>query len=77
MSRYILYPRNAGGTALTFEVFELADHTAAAARCLELLDDHASAVLVEVWDGETLVHTEARQDHALIPTEENPGSAHA
>lgn len=76
MSRYVLYPRNAGGTALTFEVFELPDRTAAAARCLELLDDHASAVLVEVWDGETLVHTEARQGQLLIPTEEPPGPAH-
>ncbi|MFD1191281.1 MULTISPECIES: hypothetical protein [Phenylobacterium] len=77
MSRYIFYPRNAGGTALTFEVFELADRSAAAARCLELLEDHSSAVLVEVWDGETLVHTEARQDPALIPTEDGPDPAHA
>ena len=76
MPRYIFYPRTAGGAALTFEVFELPDRAAAAARCLELLDDHVSAVLVEVWEGERLVHTQARDDDPLAPFADGPDPAH-
>lgn len=77
MPRYIFYPRTAGGAALTFEVFELPDRAAAAARCLELLEDHASAVLVEVWEGERLIHTQARDEEPYTPPHPGPDPAHA
>lgn len=77
MPRYIFYPRTAGGTALTFEVLELPDSAAAAARCLELLDDHTTAVLVEIWEGEHLVHSQSRDDDPLSPSGDSPSPAHA
>lgn len=77
MSRYVFYPRNARGTALTFEVFELPDRDAAALRCAELLEDHSSAVLVEVWEGEALIHTEVRPQTGLPGHGDGPDPAHA
>lgn len=76
MPRYFFYPRNAGGTALTFEVFEFPDRAAAVVRCAELLADHASAIVVEVWEGERLIHAELRDGVGEPDQEQGPDPAH-
>ena len=57
---YTYFPYLAGGAGLTFEAVELADDDAAVAQALKVLTDHGSAVEVEIWREDQLIHRERR-----------------
>jgi len=55
MATYLFYPRRADGAAPTFEAHECAGDADALAKAEAVLREHASAVLVGVWEGERMV----------------------
>ena len=60
MPIYTFYPYTAEGSALMFEALDLADDEIAIARAGLLLNLHASAAEVVVWQDEREVHRETR-----------------
>lgn len=61
MPLFTFYPRRPDGSATAFEALELSDDDAALARARRVLDDHASAADVAVWQGERQVGQVARR----------------
>ena len=51
MAVYTFYPTQADGLAPTFQVFDQPDDDAALVRAGQVLDEHASAAVVVIWEG--------------------------
>jgi hypothetical protein len=61
MPLFTFYPYRSDGTALTFEVIDLASTLSATGHAQLLLAQHQSASWIEVWCGEELVLTAPRE----------------
>ncbi|WP_421932485.1 hypothetical protein [Phenylobacterium sp.] len=64
MPAYTFYPYAAQGLALTFEDTDLPDEATAYVQARRILAEHDSAVEVQVWQDDRLVHREVREQGA-------------
>lgn len=74
MPAYTFYPCQANGLADTFISHDLEDDERARLHALYVLDQHASASHVVVWDGQRKVHTRQRMHPDLAAVLSRPRS---
>lgn len=67
MPAYTFYPYAARGLGLTFQDIDLPDDAAARVQALRILAEHGSAIEVQVWQDDRLVHGEVRAQDAAEP----------
>lgn len=65
MPLYTLYPCRLDDVSIGMEAYDLDDDMHAAARTLQVLDEHQSAEFVVVWCGDRKVHTRYRVEREL------------
>lgn len=70
MAAFLFYPRLPDGACLTFVMANLANDGAALEHAVQVLNDHASAMAVSVWQGER--HVATYQRPAARPSWKDP-----
>lgn len=60
MDEYLFYPYRADGIALSFEAMRLPSDEDARVRAERVLEEHATATSIVVWQGDRVLHRLAR-----------------